>query len=356
MSVTVSRRRVRRRRLIAAVVLVDLLGIAGLAFALTRPSPPTSRAAPAATASRPVAHPHTLQTLIGDPSPAHAAPVRKRAHHHAATRPAPHPSTAVGVSFADAQASFDRLAAGLAGSAGVAIAPLGDGPTLTFGSLQVGHAWSTMKVPVLATLLAELERTGRALDSAQRADATAALEASNNSAAEALFVALEQSDGGLIGASQAVQGTLRRAGDQSTVINTAPNSGGFTTWGQSAWSASGEVAFYRSLARGCLLSGSDTSYVLSLMGQVESGQRWGAGSAGYTQVAFKGGWGPENGAGYLVRQTAIAGSGGRGYVLSMLARPADGSFASGTGMLTALAAWAARTFPPASAAGSSAGC
>jgi hypothetical protein len=167
---------------------------------------------------------------------------------------------------------------------------------------------------------------------------------------------LERSNGGLVGASQAVQRTLRHAGDDQTVINTAPNSSGFTTWGQSEWSTSGEVAFYRALARGCLLSGADTAYVLSLMGQVEADQRWGAGSAGYRQVAFKGGWGPENGAGYLVRQRAIASAGSRGYVLSMIAKPSDGSFSMGTQMLSELASWAARTFPPSSAPGGGGAC
>src|SRR5438093_10161440 len=38
------------------------------------------------------------------------------------------------------------------------------------------------------------------------------------------------------------------------------------------------------------------------------------------ELGFKGGWGPESGGGYLVRQTAIVESGGHGYVLSMIAR------------------------------------
>ena len=50
-------------------------------------------------------------------------------------------------------------------------------------------------------------------------------------------------------------------------------------------------------------------------------------------MAFKGGWGPEDGGGYLVRQSAIVGSGNGGYVFSMLALPRDGSFATGTRML-----------------------
>jgi hypothetical protein len=139
-----------------------------------------------------------------------------------------------------------------------------------------------------------------------------------------------------------VQQLLRRAGDQTTVINTAPNAEGFTTYGQTQWSLVGEVTFYRALARGYLLDRRDTAYVLGLMHSVIASQRWGAGSAGYPSavpIGLKGGWGPENGR-YQVRQTAIIGSGFSGYAISLLALPTSGSFADGTSMLTALASWA----------------
>lgn len=243
---------------------------------------------------------------------------------------------------AGAAASFATLAAHLEGEAGLAVAPLGEGPIQTFGSLQAGHAWSTMKVPVLTTLLADYEQSNQSLSPAEVEDATRALEESDNAAAEALFGELEKIDGGLVQASQAVQQTLERAGDH-TRINTAPNDEGFTTWGQSIWSAAGEVRFYRALAQGCLLTSEGTEYVLHLMRSVIPSQRWGAGAAGYPSsvpLAFKGGWGPENGAGYLVRQTAIVGTGKGGYVVSMIALPSGGSFEDGVSMITALARWA----------------
>ena len=61
-------------------------------------------------------------------------------------------------------------------------------------------------------------------------------------------------------------------------------------------------------------------------------------------MAFKGGWGPESSGDYQVRQTAIIGSGNRGYVVSMLALPSSGTFADGTSMITALATWARQHF------------
>ncbi len=265
--------------------------------------------------------------------------------HKPATRShrTPPPKAAEDSEPADAQASFARFSATLPGSVGLAIAPLGGGQVSTFGPLQVGHAWSTMKVPVVATVLAKSEG---GFD--QQSLAARALEASDNSAAEALFAGLERADGGLVGASEAVQGTLRQTGDVTTTINTAPNTEGFTTWGQSEWSAGDEVRFYRSLARGCVLDGNQTRYVLTLMREVEADQRWGAGSGGFPSslsLGFKGGWGPEADGRYLVRQTAIVGSGDQGYVFSMLAKPSDGEFATGTELLTDIARWVGQTFP-----------
>jgi hypothetical protein len=335
------------------VVAVDVLGVAALAVALTHSSS-ANRASTAAGVAVVRAHPQdplTQAMVTAAPPQAAPAPVPARHHHHAHAATGALDPAALG-------SSFERFAASQRGAVGVALAPLGGGPVLTFGSLQVGHAWSTMKVPVLTTVLAELEQRNGRLGAQGRDLATRALEASDNSAAEGLFSGLEQSDGGLVAASSAVQGTLRRAGDGDTVINTAPNSGGFTTWGQSEWSATGEVMFYRALANGCLLSAQDTGYVLDLMRNVESDQRWGAGSAGITSsvpVAFKGGWGPEDGAGYLVRQSAIVGSGDQGFVLHLMAKPSDGAFSPGAAMTSQTAAWVAHNVPAGLSAGLSAG-
>jgi hypothetical protein len=242
----------------------------------------------------------------------------------------------------NAQASFEALASRLGGQAGLAVGPIGAGEIETFGSLQAGHAWSTMKVPVLVTLLDDLRSSGQQLSGQEERDATLALEESDNAAAEALFGELERIHGGLVGASDALQRTLEGVGDQ-TSVNTQPNNQGFTTWGQTIWSASEEVRFYGQLAAGCLLPVTQSEFVLGLMQKVIPSQRWGAGAAGYppsVSLGFKGGWGPENGAGYLVRQTAIVSSGQGGYVVSMIALPASGSFESGTSMISALARWA----------------
>jgi hypothetical protein len=324
------------RRSFPLVVAVFLLGagIGALVIALTRSGTPKR-----------VTVGHALTAAATDP--------------HTSRRPAPAPAnegtpaparaaSSAGLVSERSRRSFDAFASSLGGRVGLAVAPLGEGPIERLGSLQAGHAWSTMKVPVLTTLLVDIEHGEARLSSRESEDAALALEQSDNAAAEALFGELKVIHGGLVPASEAVQETLRVAGDGSTRVNTAPNSGGFTTWGQTIWSTTGEVEFYRALAGGCLLRPRDTAYVLHLMRNVISSQRWGAGEAGYPAalpLAFKAGWGPESSGGYLVRQTAIVGSGRDGYVLSVIALPAGGSFAEGVSMVTALARWARRALP-----------
>lgn len=274
------------------------------------------------------------------------------------TRPAS-PSYA-GTVPSGAQSSFDSLESGLPGGVGLAVAPLGQGGIHAFGRAQTAAAWSTSKVPVLVTLLHNYEQSGKVLSPAGRTDATLAIEQSDNAAIDALFSQLEQIYGGLVPGSKAMTRMLRKAGDDATTINTAPNNRGFTTEGQTQWSVSGEVSFYRALARGCLLNGQDTSYVLSLMRSVIPSERWGAGSAGYptrVSLGFKGGWGPDVSGSYQVRQTAIVGSGAHGYVISVLALPSSGLFGDGTSMVTGLVTWAREHLnlnarrPPAGCAG-----
>ena len=259
---------------------------------------------------------------------------------------------------ADLERSFARFARTQPGRVDLALAPLGSGPVRLLGSKFAGHAWSTMKVPLLVTLLREAGGpTG--ISPAQRRRAEAALTRSDNDAAVALFDELQRRRGGRNGASAAIERVLRRAGDNATKVNTLPNDEGFTTFGQTRWSATQATLFFRALARGCLLDREGTGYVLRTMRDVVADQRWGLGDAGLptgTRVALKGGWGPEQRDAYLVRQSGIVGSGATGYVLTIVARPTgrgEASFATGREMNSAAARWisgalgAVRPQPPA---------
>jgi hypothetical protein len=240
-----------------------------------------------------------------------------------------------------ATGSFERLAASLDGEVGAVIGPPGSSEAASFGSLQSGSAWSTSKVPIALRLLADVGGPS-GLSSAQAEEMRSALTLSDNEAAAALFADLERGHGGLAGASAAVGEVLREGGDTSTQISTQGR-GEFSTYGQTDWSLAGQQRFMSSLAAGCVASPQSSDYVLDLMGEVSS-DSWGLGSAGLP-ARWKGGWGPGVDGGYLVRQMGVLYVGDEQAVVTLAARPADGQFASGEAMATAVAQWLAKQAP-----------
>lgn len=238
------------------------------------------------------------------------------------------------------QASFASLESGVDGSIGLAVVPLGSTQVQTFGPLQVGHAWSSMKVPIVATLMRE-----GGLSAEEEALARSAITASDNEAAAALFQSIENAHGGLEGGSLAVQETLALGDDASTQVATAPPPpGAVSTWGQTEWSLTGSVAFFNALACGRLVDNAQSGFVLSLMEEVIAEQQWGLGQADFpsgTAVAFKAGWGPESeaGGGYLVRQAGVLRIGGSGLVVAMMAEDSSGSFEAGIADIDQVADW-----------------
>jgi hypothetical protein len=243
---------------------------------------------------------------------------------------------------ADAATSWEGLSQSTPGQLGLVVAPFNGGKARAFGSLRSRHAWSTIKVPILVTRLHEGSLTSEEEDWAREV-----LTASDNEAAASLFGSLEATHGGLDGASQAVGATLRRAGDDSTMVATAPPpSGAVSTFGQTIWSLRASTEFFAALGRDCLLNPDDTEYVLSLMEEVIPEQRWGLGEAAFPpmwRVAFKGGWGPEGSASgpYLVRQSGLLSYGGTGVAVAMIAQADSGSFEAGVEAIDGIANWLA---------------
>jgi hypothetical protein len=256
---------------------------------------------------------------------------------------------------AGAQSAFAGLENQLSAQIGVSVAPFGSSPPEQIGQLTSGHAWSSFKVPVLVTLM----RAQGSLSAEEEGWAAAALTASDNGAAASLFQHLEfATHGDLATASGAIEGVLREAGDSSTVVATAPPPpGAISTWGQTEWSLSGSVAFYRSLACGQLLPPEQTEYVLALMEQVISEQQWGLGQASFpagTRVAFKAGWGPDGSetGPYLVRQSGILRSGSGGVVVTIAAQDDSGTFEAGVADIDQVADWVSENVT----AGAGSGC
>jgi hypothetical protein len=239
------------------------------------------------------------------------------------TRPA-----AGGLLPATARRAFADLAARHPGELGVAVMPVGSaGEPETVGELQDAVAWSTIKVPIAAAVLA---RGARGSD---QADIEAALTASDNEAATRLWERL----GGGTAAAAAVEAQLRLAGDDATSVQSARLRPEFSPFGQTSWSLADQARFMAGID--CIPS---APQLRSTMARVTSGQRWGLGSlAGAPE--FKGGWGPGTqpgvGGGYLDRQMGIVTVDGRELAVAIAAAPSSGSHESGTAALDAIAGW-----------------
>jgi hypothetical protein len=227
-------------------------------------------------------------------------------------------------------ASFRRLQSRLGGTSGVAVSTVGRGRSVQrLGSLSTGIAWSTSKVPVAMAVIAAGEADERA------SDLRLAITASDNAAAERLWSAL----GAGRPAARAATRQLRAAGDRNTEVSSERLRSGFTAFGQTTWTLADQARFAAALP--CLPAGRQ---VLRLMGQTIGAQRWGLGQVG-GDAQLKGGWGPGSRPGVdgpvLDRQLGIVTIKGRATAVAIASRPADGSHASGTRNLTAIAKWMA---------------
>ncbi len=217
-------------------------------------------------------------------------------------------------------ASFADLATGVRGKLGMAVMPVGGTQPVTFGDWTSGPAWSTMKVPLT---IAALRRN----PSTSNYAASAAITASDNSAAETLW----QSLGSPQEAAQAVQAVLREGGDTKTVVPATRSRPEHSAFGQAEWSLVDQVRFGSRLP--CL---SDSGRVTSLMEQVVVSQRWGLGE--FSGAEFKGGWGPEPSGAYLVRQFGLITVPSGQIAIAVAVQPDSGTFSDGMNVLDRLAA------------------
>ena len=156
----------------------------------------------------------------------------------------------------------------------------------TAGSLQDLPAWSTSKVPVAMAIYAQGKAAGNS------GNISAAIRASDNAAAEALWQGLGSSDSQR---AQAVTGILRQAGDNHTTVPSTRLRSGFTIFGQTQWSTTDQLQFLQNFNS---LPGA--AQIKSQMYAAYSNQRWGIGRL--PNSAVKGGWGPARSGGYTARQ------------------------------------------------------
>lgn len=332
-------RQVQRWWLVPGALLATaavLVALATGAFSSASPRTAAPNSPPAHT--EPESASRAPATPLGTPSGAATQPTP--ANEPAPARPVPTISRSV--LRPGAAADFGPFLKTLPGRVQLALLPLSGGRETILGGDAPAHGWSTTKVAVLVALLRA--RGAGGLTSSQRDLAALAITESDNQAILDLFDDLESMKGGLTGASDYVQDGLRAAGDDRTMVATAPPPpGAVTTFGQTQWAPGQAVKFFRALALGDLLPSAQTTYVLQLMEHIVPSESWGLGSGGFTvPVAFKGGWGPEPTGSYLVRQSGIIDPGSpQGLVVSIVAHPPGGpaSFAVGTEMLTSTARW-----------------
>lgn len=223
-------------------------------------------------------------------------------------------------------------------SAAVSVQDLTGGQAVRTGDTRTPYAWSTIKVLIVARVLADAGGPG-GLTAEQRALVERALSRSDNDAAAALYRELEARHGGLTGAARAMDQVLRDSGDDATRVSTVGRDG-FSTYGQTRWTVGAQTRFLAALARHCILTPDSDEYILEAMSGAVSDQRWGLGHV--DSPAFKGGWGPDPDGRYLVRQFGlVAAPDGHRYVVALTGRPRDGSFEAGKELNTRIARWVA---------------
>ncbi|MBN9611374.1 MAG: hypothetical protein J0I11_18915 [Actinobacteria bacterium] len=166
-----------------------------------------------------------------------------------------------------------------AGSISVAAVNTATGRRYSFGAAQGMWTASAYKLLVLEGLLLERQRTGAWLTAGEIADATRAIENSDNVAGYRLFLDM----GGRSGLTR----TIQQLGMTHTVAGrTDPT---FTTTGGQDC-----LAMARALLPGGPLDARSRSFVLGLMSHIESDQRWGIGVIAGPGDTFvnKNGWLP----------------------------------------------------------------
>lgn len=152
------------------------------------------------------------------------------------------------------------------------------GANYRYGATGGMRTGSIVKLYILETLLLHHQKAGTSLTGNERALATRMIENSDNDAASDLWNEIGGADG------------LRDAAGALGVKNTVPDPNGM--WGLTKTDAPDYIALLRNLTSDRALTSSSRKYILALMSQVESDQRWGVSAAADddTTVRLKNGW------------------------------------------------------------------
>ncbi|MFE6333075.1 serine hydrolase [Streptomyces sp. NPDC057798] len=201
------------------------------------------------------------------------------------------------------------ITAALATRKGTIAVGLYDRSTQTTCTLRAGTAYdsaSVVKVTVLATLLWDAQKTGRALTSREKSLATAMITKSDNASTTTLWKQL--------GVTK-VKNFLAAAG----MTQTKPGANGY--WGLTQITVTDEQKLMKLLtAKNTVLTDDSRWYVRKLMGDVISSQRWGTpyGAPSDVIVHVKNGWLQRATHGWRVHSVGTFKGGGRDYMITVL--------------------------------------
>ncbi|MEU1464766.1 serine hydrolase [Streptomyces sp. NPDC005727] len=223
-------------------------------------------------------------------------------------------ATAPTVSCTSAKAGLaDKLkkdiTAALANRRGTVAIGLYDRSTKTTCTLRATTAYdsaSTVKVTVLATLLWDAKKHNRYLTDREASLAKAMITKSDNNATSTLWKQLGMTK---------IKGFLSAAGMTKTV----PGANGY--WGLTQENVTDEQRLLKLVtAKNTVLSDNSRAYILKLMNQVVSSQRWGtpAGAPSTVTVHVKNGWLERATHGWRVHSLGTFNGGGHDYMMSVL--------------------------------------
>ncbi|MFF0887387.1 serine hydrolase [Streptomyces sp. NPDC003456] len=201
------------------------------------------------------------------------------------------------------------ITAALATRKGTVAVGLHDRSTNTTCTLRAGTAYdsaSVVKVAVLAALLWDAKRTNRYLTDREAGLAKAMITKSDNTATSTLWKQLGLTK---------IRNFLAAAG----MTQTRPGADGY--WGLTQITVTDEQKLLKLITgRNTVLSDNSRAYILKLMGQVVSSQRWGTpyGVPSGVTVAVKNGWLQRSSNGWRVHSIGAFKGGGHDYVMTVL--------------------------------------
>ncbi|MFD8739870.1 serine hydrolase [Streptomyces sp. NPDC059618] len=201
------------------------------------------------------------------------------------------------------------ITAALANRRGTVAIGLYDRSTNTTCTLRATTSFdsaSTVKVTVLATLLWDAKKHNRYLTSTETSLATKMITQSDNASTTKLWNQLGLTK---------IKGFLAAAG----MTKTTPGTGGY--WGLTQINVTDEQKLLKLVtAKNTVLSDSSRAYILKLMGQVISSQRWGtpAGAPSTVAVHVKNGWLSRSSNAWRVHSLGTFNGGGHDYMMSVL--------------------------------------